>query len=288
MTVLDRLTFDACLRLEAIKQPVAPPDRQIPLAGSVEAPPCGRMSAIGWRLAPLIEREEVGQPEAMHSRRITRHLSYANVMATIGVFVALGGASYAAVALPASSVGTKQLKKSAVAAAKIKRNAISSAKVKDGSLQRGDFASGALLQGPQGVQGAKGEPGPQGDAGTPGPFPGVLPSGTTMRGAYALLDVAPNAGYLARDSVSFGLSLPKETAPMVKAHFIALGGADPNCPGTAAQPDAAPGHICVFEDVASNRTSVTINAHTYGAVMTTASVAPGDFRTTGSWAVTAP
>jgi hypothetical protein len=55
----------------------------------------------------------------MHPNRITRHLSYANVMATLGVFVAFGGASSAAVALPANSVGTKQLKKSAVAASKI-------------------------------------------------------------------------------------------------------------------------------------------------------------------------
>jgi len=108
----------------------------------------------------------------MLTNRITRHLSYANVMATIGVFVALGGASYAAVALPANSVGTKQLKKTAVAGSKIKPNAVSSAKVKDGSLQRGDFASGTLLQGPQGLQGSKGDPGAQGSKGDPG-VPGI-------------------------------------------------------------------------------------------------------------------
>ena len=101
----------------------------------------------------------------MHTKRITRHLSYANVMATLGVFIALGGASYAAVAIPANSVGTNQLKKSAVAGSKIKKNAISSAKVKDGSLQHGDFASGTLLQGPQGPQGLQG---PKGDTGAPG------------------------------------------------------------------------------------------------------------------------
>jgi hypothetical protein len=104
----------------------------------------------------------------MHTKRITRHLSYANVMATIGVFIALGGASYAAVAIPANSVGTNQLKKSAVAGSKIKKNAISSAKVKDGSLQRGDFASGTLLQGLQGPKGDPGAQGSKGDAGAPG------------------------------------------------------------------------------------------------------------------------
>lgn len=65
----------------------------------------------------------------MHTNRITRHLNYANVMATLGVFIALGGASYAAVVLPTNSVGTKQLRKSAVTAAKIKANAVTGPKV---------------------------------------------------------------------------------------------------------------------------------------------------------------
>jgi hypothetical protein len=125
----------------------------------------------------------------MHPNRITRHLSYANVMATLGVFIALGGASYAAVAIPANSVGAKQLKKSAVAGSKIKRNAISSAKVKDGSLQRGDFANGALLQGPQGPQGSTGDPGPQGPKGDTG-SPGI--SGYETTGA-AAVGIAPGA-----------------------------------------------------------------------------------------------
>jgi hypothetical protein len=114
----------------------------------------------------------VGQPGAMHLNRITRRLSYSNVIASLALFVALGGASYAAVALPANSVGTKQLKKGAVSAAKLKRNAVSSAKVKDGSLQRGDFASGTVLQGPQGpqgLQGPKGDPGQNGAPGQQGP-----------------------------------------------------------------------------------------------------------------------
>jgi hypothetical protein len=110
----------------------------------------------------------VGQPGAMHLNRITRRLGYSNVIASLALFVALGGASYAAVALPANSVGTEQLKKSAVSAAKLKRNAVSSAKVKDGSLQRGDFASGTLLQGPQGPQGLQGPQGVKGAKGDPG------------------------------------------------------------------------------------------------------------------------
>ena len=58
-----------------------------------------------------------------------RHLSYANVMATIAIFVALGGGAYAATALPKNSVGATQLR----------TDAVTSSKVKDGSLRRTDF-----------------------------------------------------------------------------------------------------------------------------------------------------
>jgi hypothetical protein len=61
-------------------------------------------------------------------------LSYANVMATIAVFIALGGASYAALKVPQNSVGAKQLKKNAVVTTKVKNEAITAAKVKKGTL----------------------------------------------------------------------------------------------------------------------------------------------------------
>ncbi len=44
------------------------------------------------------------------SRRRFGRLSYANVVASLALFVSLGGASFAAFALPANSVGTRQLK----------------------------------------------------------------------------------------------------------------------------------------------------------------------------------
>jgi hypothetical protein len=61
-------------------------------------------------------------------------LSYSNVMATIAVFIALGGASYAAMKLPKNSVGSKQIKKNAVSSAKIKNGAVTAAKVRSGAL----------------------------------------------------------------------------------------------------------------------------------------------------------
>lgn len=46
--------------------------------------------------------------------RVTDRLTYANVVATLALFIALGGASYAAVVVPANSVGPKQLRSGAV------------------------------------------------------------------------------------------------------------------------------------------------------------------------------
>lgn len=61
--------------------------------------------------------------------RMRGKLTYANTMATIAVFIALGGAGYAAVKLPKNSVGTKQIKKEAVSTAKIKNGAVTGSKV---------------------------------------------------------------------------------------------------------------------------------------------------------------
>jgi hypothetical protein len=46
--------------------------------------------------------------------RFVGRLSYANVIATVALFAALGGSSYAALNLPKASVGSKQLKKNSV------------------------------------------------------------------------------------------------------------------------------------------------------------------------------
>lgn len=80
-------------------------------------------------------------------------LTYANVIATLALFLALGGgAAYAADQLAKGSVGSKQLK----------RNAVTGAKVKDGSLSAGDFKPGQLPVGETGPRGAQGAPGAPG------------------------------------------------------------------------------------------------------------------------------
>jgi hypothetical protein len=76
--------------------------------------------------------------------RLHAHLTYANVTATLALFVALGGSSYAALNFPKNSIGTRQLKKGSVTAAKVANNAINGAKVKDGSLSGADIVAGSL------------------------------------------------------------------------------------------------------------------------------------------------
>jgi hypothetical protein len=80
-------------------------------------------------------------------------LTYANVVATLALFIAVGGASaFAASQLGKNSVGTKQLK----------NNAVTSPKVKDHSLEGKDIKAGQLPVGATGPQGIPGTPGVSG------------------------------------------------------------------------------------------------------------------------------
>jgi hypothetical protein len=65
-------------------------------------------------------------PKGRFKMRFRPKLSYANVMATIAVFIALGGSAYA-FHLGKNSVGTKQLKKNAVTGAKVKNHSLTGA-----------------------------------------------------------------------------------------------------------------------------------------------------------------
>lgn len=89
--------------------------------------------------------------------KLRPRLTYANVMATVAVFIALGGSSYAAVTLSANSVKSKHLAEGAVKRSDIGKGAVNSAKVADSSLLAKDFKAGQL---PAGAQGPKGDTGP--------------------------------------------------------------------------------------------------------------------------------
>jgi Collagen triple helix repeat (20 copies) len=83
--------------------------------------------------------------------------SYSNVIATIALFAALGGSSYAATQIAKNSVTTKE--------------------VRNRSLLARDFRAGQLKAGPAGVAGPPGAEGPAGPAGRAGPAGPAGPSG---------------------------------------------------------------------------------------------------------------
>lgn len=72
-------------------------------------------------------------------KRIRKRLSYANVMASIAVFLLLGGATAVA-----KKVGTKQLKAGSVTAGKIKKNAVTAAKIRNKAVTTAKIKNDAV------------------------------------------------------------------------------------------------------------------------------------------------
>jgi hypothetical protein len=78
-------------------------------------------------------------------RKRRPHLSYANVVATLALFIALGaGSAFAATELAKNSVGSHQLKSKAVTTGKIAPSAINGSKVLNKSLTAADINLKAL------------------------------------------------------------------------------------------------------------------------------------------------
>lgn len=94
---------------------------------------------------------------------LRRRITYSNVVATLALFVALGGTSYAAL-----KVTGKDVKDSSLTGADIKNSSLTTSDVKDSSLLAKDFKAGQLPAGPKGDKGDKGDPGTPGTNGTNG------------------------------------------------------------------------------------------------------------------------
>ena len=123
---------------------------------------------------------------------------------------------------------------------------------------------------------------------------GTLPRASTIRGAYVIRFDPAAAGRQASESISFGYTLASEPTSL----FVPSGSTPPaGCPGTASNPQADPGFLCVYENsnvgttntVICNPVSNTcgVPASRFGAYLRTDSTGTAaSTRTVGTWAVT--
>ncbi len=84
------------------------------------------------------------------ANRLRRHLSFANLISVLALFIALGASAYAATQLKKNSVGPAQIRNAAVQTAKLKKGAVTSPKLADGVVTSAKLAensvSGAKVQ----------------------------------------------------------------------------------------------------------------------------------------------
>ncbi len=193
------------------------------------------------------------------------------IVACLALFVALGGTAIAASHYLITS--TSQIKPSVLV-----------------KLRGAGRAGATGPQGPQGVQGGLGPQGPQGPQGVQGPqgpFPTTLPTGQTLTGVYNAESENPSStvAAFANDTISFQYRLA--SAPQV-AFLFANEKPTADCPGSASNPEAKSGWLCVYEEEGSHVESEGVTTPTpFGDyVIVESTKATGPFYSDGTWAVT--
>jgi hypothetical protein len=204
-------------------------------------------------------------------KRLRGKLTYSNVISTLCLVLLFGGGTaYAASQLEKESVGASQLKKGAVTPAKLSK------------------ASKRTLTGPNGATGATGAQGPKGDKGEPGPLVETLPTGKTERGAWGFAGTRNGSGYYGGTTVSFSIPLANEPVPNI---VTAGGPSTAACPGSAADPVATPGNLCLYGASETYPVEiVTISGGgglKFGFLYLIEAAASANYEDYGTWAVTA-
>jgi hypothetical protein len=257
--------------------------------------------------------------------RLRPKLNYSNVIATVALFVALGGAAVAA-GIHKNSVGPRQLKRGAVTAAKIRKGAVRSGKlapksvtagklgpnsVGPGNIGNGAVTSAKLAAGSvlataikngvvttnklanEAVTAAKLGKGSVtlaklGDE--VAPLLGTLRSGQTLRGVFNLGANGEEIEYVS-DGVSF--QFPLASTPTINP-VLSAGATSANCPGLGGgsqqTPNANPGNLCVYISAQSGKVNslVVQNPSRLGFGLRANLEKDSSNNVTGFWAVTAP
>jgi hypothetical protein len=188
--------------------------------------------------------------------KIRSRVTYVNVAMTLALVFAMSGGAYAAKHYLITS--TKQ----------ISPKVLKQLRGKNGN----DGAPGPTgAQGPQGTQGTQGSQGPQGPEGPQGPAGkdgvngkegspwtagGTLPTGSTETGAWSVSGPGNEFAFM---TISFPIQLAKPLSE-ASVHFIDAKGKEviqkgsefeekssTVCKGTATEPQAKSGNLCIYE-----------------------------------------
>lgn len=144
---------------------------------------------------------------------LRRHLTYANVAATLALFIALGGGAYAATQLPRNSVDTAQLKREAVTAGKIAKKTRAQLRGNRGPAGPEGPQGKTGKQGPRGATGARGAQGPRGEKGERGE-PGTGPAFEVFGTAKP---IAPTAAPVLAENLGVGAYVVSANVVVVAA-----------------------------------------------------------------------
>jgi hypothetical protein len=235
------------------------------------------------------------------------------IVAVIAFAAAVGGSAVAATGLNplAGSSGNHMYKKkkrsSPVTIQQVRRIAQQEAE----KIAVPGATGPAGPKGDTGLQGLQGPPGKDGETG----FTEVLPPGKTLVGSWSAENewatAENNVQGFYRAPISFGIPLSQvpnvrllsapffltvdssgtfvpDATPAAEEHFEAV------CPGSATEPEAEPGNLCIYTDkaVAASYSLLKLSTqattpapHTYGWSLPLSLEAAGSIE--GSWAVTA-
>jgi hypothetical protein len=203
------------------------------------------------------------------SRFRLRRPGGATVIASVALFVALGGTGYAAFSLPKNSVGSKQLKSNAVTTSKLKNNAVTTGKLKNNAVTTGKLKNGAVTAGKINASGLtvpNALHANSADSATSATNATNATNAITATSAATAATVT-GQGTLAPGKTEIGIvggvfqNGPTVSSPLaVTVTFpmlapVALTGSSievaptASCTGSTANPTAAAGFVCIYPDI---------------------------------------